>query len=190
MQVLAQERKDIEQKIKVFREDLNKEINDKEFQQRMELLNHEQQIKSAQIQSQKQALSAEFELIRANSTERNQASLKLIEDYKQGLLDATESEERRRIELLQAEGRMKKDIEDYAFKIGRQRAELEKTIGKYKQDVQKEINKQQAFADEKSLVAAKKRAALLSTFFRPFSAEQSQAFINIWWHFWSSCNPV
>lgn len=178
VQVLAQERKDIEQKIKVFREDLNKEINDKEFQQRMELLNHEQQIKSAQIQSQKQALSAEFELIRANSTERNQASLKLIEDYKQGLLDATESEERRRIELLQAEGRMKKDIEDYAFKIGRQRAELEKTIGKYKQDVQKEINKQQNFADEKSLVAAKKRAALLSAFFRPFSAEQNQQFIN------------
>ena len=178
VKVLAQERKEIEEKIKVFREDLNKEINDKEFQQRMELLNNEQQIKSAQIQAQKQALSAEFELIRSNSTERNQASLKLIEDYKQGLLDATESEERRRIELLQAEGRMKKDIEDYAFKIGRQRAALEKTIGKHKQDVQKEVNKQQSFADEKALVAAKKRTALLSAFFRPFSAAQNQQFIN------------
>jgi hypothetical protein len=178
VKVLAQQRKEVEEKIKVFREDLNKEINDKEFQQRMELLNNEQQIKSAQIQAQKQALSAEFELIRSNSTERNQASLKLIEDYKQGLLDATESEERRRIELLQAEGRMKKDIEDYAFKIGRQRAALEKTIGKHKQDVQKEVNKQQSFADEKALVAAKKRTALLSAFFRPFSAAQNQQFIN------------
>lgn len=178
VEILAQDRKDIEEKIKLFREDLGKEINDKEFQQRMELLNQEQQVRTEQIQRQKAALASEFELIRSNSTERNQASLKLIEDYKQGLLDATESEERRRTELVQAEARMRKDIEDYAFKIGRQRAELEKTIGKYKQAVQKEINKEQEYADQRALVQAKKRQAIASAFFRPFSAEQNQKFIN------------
>ncbi len=178
IQVLATQRKEIETQIKTFREDLNKELGDKEFQYRMEHLNNEQQIKSAMIQDQKAAIANEFDLIRNNSTERSQNSLKLIEQYKQGLLDAADSEERRRSELIQAEARARKDITDYEFKVGRERAQLERTIGKYKQEVQKEISKQQDFADQKSLKVAMQKAAIQSAFFRPFSAEQNQEFIN------------
>jgi len=176
--ILAEKRKDIEAKIKTAREDYTKELTDKEFQVRMELLGIEQQKRQEMAEQEKASLTERFRLLSNNATEQEQRTLQLVEDYENAILDAANNENRRRSEFVQKEAQLRKEIEDYAFKMRREKLQLEKQLGNYQKEIENYKNKQTDLRIQKELAAMRQRAVLSGTSYQPYSLETQQQFIN------------
>lgn len=177
-EVLGQRRTDLEQRIKTAREDFEKEIADKAFQARMEGLNLEQQ-RRREIQSQElDALRNRFALIKGNSVQEDQKILDLAEQYATVRKQATDNELNRRAEYTQRELQVKKSIEDYAFKIAREKAALEKQVGAYRKEVADYELKMSQKKSREELVRAQQKEIIGFSTWQPYNLEQQQQFQN------------
>jgi len=177
-EVLGERRKDLEDKIKLAREDFEKEINDKAFQSRMEVLGLEQQ-KRKEIQNQElEALRGRFSLLKANAGQENQRILDLAEQYAIATKTADDNSINRKQEYLQKEQQAKKAIEDYAFKLQREKVALEKQVGSYRKSVADYERKQSEIRVQQELQVARQKEVLASVHWKPYNTEQQQQFTN------------
>jgi hypothetical protein len=176
--VLAERRKDLEERIARAREDYTKEITDKEFQSRLEYLNLEQQKRRELVEIEKAAMMQRYQLLIASSNEQESKILQIAQEYQAALLDAVASEEQRRAELMQKQMQLQKEIEDYAFKMAREKMNLEKQLGGYKKQMEQYLNQQQEIRIQKELTTLRSRSALQGTGYQPYNLEQQQSFIN------------
>lgn len=176
--ILAERRKDLEAKIARAREDYVKEVTDKEFQTRIELLNLEQQKRREMVEMEKAALAARYQQLINNSGEQEAKVLQIAQEYSAALLDGVAAEDQRRSELMQKQMQLQKEIEDYAFKMAREKINLEKEIGGYKKRMEEYLNRQQDLRIQKELTSLRSRAALLGSSYQPYNIEQQQKFIN------------
>lgn len=178
VKVLAERRKDLEEKIKQTRIDYTKEVTDKEFQSTLERLNLERQASKARAEQEKNAISQMYQIMSNNSTDQEARSMQQLAKYKTALLDSTEAEAQRRSELEQKQMQMKKAIEDYAFKMAREKVRLEKELGGYQQQMEQYKNNMQSVRIQKELNAMREKAALEGLNYQPANLEQQQQFIN------------
>ena len=178
LKLLGERRKDIEDRIKLAREDYNKELLDKEFQGRIEILNYEQQKRQEIANQEKAALSERFKLLSNNATENDRRTLALLEDYETAVLNSITEEERRRSEMMQKQMQLRKEIEDYAFKMTRERTQLEKQIGNYKKEMEVYQNRMQQVRQQKDVAHTRALLNLQQPYFKPYNLEQSQKFVN------------
>lgn len=176
--ILAERRRDLEDKIKTVREDYEKEINDKGFQSRMELLNIEQQRRREAADQEIKALRERFNLLRDNATPGNQKILSLVEQYQTALIEGATKEADLRTEYVQKEQQLRKAIEDYAFKMQRERVALEKQVGSYQKEVENWKNKQSDLRLRKELAIIRQQEKLKGIYFQPYNTEQQQGFVN------------
>ncbi|NBR22761.1 MAG: hypothetical protein EBU08_03045 [Micrococcales bacterium] len=176
--ILAERRKDLEEKIKQTREEYSKEIADKEFQSTIERLNLERQAAKERVQFEKSAITEQYNLLSANSSDQESKSIQQLSKYKVALLEAADAEAQRRSDLEQKQMQMKKAIEDYAFKMARERIRLEKELGGYQKQMEQYKNNMTDIRLQKEVNAARQREALLGINYQPANAEQQQAFIN------------
>jgi len=177
-QILSERRLDLESKIKQVREDFTKEVTDKEFQSRIDVLSTEQQIRREMIEQEKSALASRLQLLSTNSSDQEAKGLNYLQKYKIALLDAVQSEEQRRTELQIKQDQMRKAIEDYAFKMAREKIRLEKELGGYQKQMEQYKNKQTDIRVQKEVNAARQTALLRGPSYEPINTEQQQAFVN------------
>ena len=182
-QILSERRMDLENKIKQIREDFTKEVTDKEFQSRIDVLSTEQQIRREMIEQEKAALASRLQLLGANSSDQEAKGLSYLQKYKTALLDAVQSEEQRRTELQIKQDQMRKAIEDYAFKMAREKIRLEKELGGYQKQMEQYKNRQTEIRVQKEVNAARQNALIRGPSYEPINTEQQQAFVNASQHY-------
>lgn len=176
--LLAERRRDIEKRIQDARKDFLKEITDKEFQARIEVLNLEQQKRREIQEKELAALRERFSLLANNATQQDQKIIALVQNYEQALLEAANAEGARRSELAIKEQQLRKEIEDYAYKMAKEKANLEKQIGNYQKEVEKWKTRQTRIRAQEELTALRQRKTLEGIYFQPYNTEQQQGFTN------------
>lgn len=176
--ILAERRKEIEEKIKTAREDYTKEIVDKEFQARMEILNNERTIREAMVEKEKRAVAERYQLLIDTSSEQERKALELAKNYETALLNAADAEDQRRTDILQKEMQLRKDMEDYIFRMAREKINLEKQVGNYAKGMETFKNKQQAVRMQREVDHMRSVQRLQSPYFAPYNLEQQQGFVN------------
>lgn len=176
--LIAERRRDIEKRIQETRKDYIKEITDKEFQARIEVLNLEQQKRREIQEKELSALRERFSLLANNATQQDQRIITLVQNYEQALLEAANAEGARRSELVIKEQQLRKEIEDYAFKMAKEKANLEKQIGNYQKEVEKWKTRQTRIRAQEELTALRQRKTLEGVYFQPYNTEQQQRFTN------------
>lgn len=176
--LLAERRRDIEKRIQDARKDFLKEITDKEFQARIEVLNLEQQKRREIQEKELAALRERFSLLANNATQQDQKIIALVQNYEQALLEAANAEGARRSELVIKEQQLRKEIDDYAYKMAKEKANLEKQIGNYQKEVEKWKTRQTRIRAQEELTALRQRKTLEGVYFQPYNTEQQQGFTN------------
>lgn len=176
--VLGERRKDLEEKIKLAREDYNKEITDKEFQSRMQILDLEQQKRKQIQQTELKALQDRFGLLAQNATDQDAKIIGLVSDYEQALLNAANSEANLRADYVQKETQLRKEIEDYAFKMLREKANIEKQVGSYRRELETWMGKKQKQRQQEELDHLRSTQELQADTYRPYNLESQQQFTN------------
>lgn len=135
VEVLAKDRKSLEKELGELRKQLNKEIQDIEFNERKNFLRTEQQIK-AELRAQESAeLERRLQREQQGLVGTRQAITQALSNYEKAVFDIQTQAQERQFELAQSRMDLEKNLEDYKYRLQEQTIKMQERIGKFNKDI-------------------------------------------------------
>lgn len=160
VQILARERKDIEEATKELRKQAEKELREERFRTAREVAQLEQSLRETARRGERAELERRLAQESQGLVGVRAGIAKILGDYERGLFDAQTEAQRRQFEIAEQRQNLEKSLADYKIKTEEQTAKLRKRIGEYNVKIDDYLTTQQKRRDAERLENELKIAAL------------------------------
>lgn len=160
VQILARERKDIEEATKELRKQAEAELREERFRTAREVAQLEQTLRETARRGERAELERRLAQESQGLVGVRAGIAKILGDYERGLFDAQTEAQRRQFEIAEQRQNLEKSLADYKIKTEEQTAKLRKRVGEYNVKIDDYLTTQQKRRDAERLENELKIAAL------------------------------
>ena len=160
VQIMARERKDIEEATKELRKQAEAELREERFRTAREVAQLEQTLRETARRGERTELERRLAQESQGLVGVRADIVKILGDYERGLFDAQTEAQRRQFEIAEQRQNLEKSLADYKIKTEEQTAKLRKRVGEYNVKIDDYLTTQQKRRDAERLENELKIAAL------------------------------